>query len=295
MHQRAEPRIGLECLAAVTDLLRRVRLAHPTAGLYETGDLHWWWSQRHRITDDIAQLVWFDEAGQPEAAAVLTEWADRIQFDPILLPGASPDLVEHVVETGLAHASDAGFDVLSLEVDPDDAVLRRALFAHGFAVDEEGLVEAWLDADARPAVSPPAEGYRSTDRLSSTGRPHHMINAARGLTDPEPRLRQTSLYRPDLDLVVYDADGDVAAYGLFWYDPVTGCGLVEPMRTNDDHQRRGLARHVLTAGVERLAAAGARRIKICYEPDNPASGHLYRSAGFQPFRQTEILTIDRTV
>ena len=49
------------------------------------------------------------------------------------------------------------------------------------------------------------------------------------------------------------ADGGVAAYGLFWFDPATATGLVEPMRTEDDHQRRGLARHVLTAGVDLLA------------------------------------------
>jgi ribosomal protein S18 acetylase RimI-like enzyme len=104
--------------------------------------------------------------------------------------------------------------------------------------------------------------------------------------DLEARLRQTSLYRPDLDLVVYDGHDDVAAYGLFWYDPETATGLVEPMRTEDDHQRRGLARHVLTSGIDRLAAAGARRIKICFEPDNPASSHLYLSVGFEPDRQT---------
>jgi RimJ/RimL family protein N-acetyltransferase len=104
------------------------------------------------------------------------------------------------------------------------------------------------------------------------------------------RLGETSLYRPDLDLVVYDSSDDVAAYGLFWYDPVTGTGLVEPMRTEADHQRRGLARHVLTTGLQRLVDAGAERIKICYEPDNPASGSLYLSVGFVADRQTVVFS-----
>jgi RimJ/RimL family protein N-acetyltransferase len=89
---------------------------------------------------------------------------------------------------------------------------------------------------------------------------------------------------------VHDSREGVAAYGLFWYDPETATGLVEPMRTEDDHQRRGLARHILTTGIDLLAEAGAERIKICYEPDNPASKNLYLSAGFEPDRQTVVFS-----
>jgi RimJ/RimL family protein N-acetyltransferase len=60
------------------------------------------------------------------------------------------------------------------------------------------------------------------------------------------------------------------------------------MRTEDDHQGRGLARHVLTAGIDRLARAGATRIKICFEPDNAASRRLYASVGFEPNRANDI-------
>ncbi len=88
--------------------------------------------------------------------------------------------------------------------------------------------------------------------------------------------------------MVHDSRDRVAAYGLFWYDPETATGLVEPMRTEDDHQRRGLARHILTTGIDLLAEAGAERIKICFEPDNPASRSLYLSVGFQPDRHTVV-------
>jgi predicted N-acetyltransferase YhbS len=163
------------------------------------------------------------------------------------------------------------------------------LFDHGFSIKEEGAVEAWLPADARPEISPLTEGYRLSTRADPIQGPHHMTISGRNHPDLEERLLQTSLYRPDLDLVVHDAHNNVAAYGLFWYDPVTATGLVEPMRTEDDHQRRGLARHVLTAGVDLLAGAGADRIKIVYQPGNPASGHLYRTVGFEPHRSTDVL------
>jgi len=125
-------------------------------------------------------------------------------------------------------------------------------------------------------------------RVETRHRPHHMISPKRNHPDHESRLGQTSLYRADLDLVVHDSRDEVAAYGLFWYDPETAMGLVEPMRTEDHHQRRGLARHILTTGVDLLALAGATSIKICFEPDNPASAGLYLSVGFQPGRHTVV-------
>lgn len=279
--------VGLDYLEAVTALMQRVRTAHPTAGLYEAADFQWWWA-RERSTDTLPQLLWFDDLDRPVAAVIATAWRDRISLDPIVLPDATDDVVAEVMEHGLDHVTASGFDAISLEVDPADTVLSSVLVGHGLEIDEDGLVENWLDADSRPVVSPLHEGYRLSTRLETSDRPHHMINADRNHPDVESRLRQTSLYRADLDLVVHDRAGDVAAYGLFWYDPVSNTGLVEPMRTEDDHQRRGLARHVLTAGLDRLAAAGAERIKICFQPDNPASRHLYPSVGFVPDRQTVV-------
>jgi len=284
---REEHRVGLHCLEAATTLLRRVRGAHPTKGLYEAADLQWWW-RNPRSTDDLGQLFWFDRLGRPEAAVIATEWSHGVSLVPIVMPDSTPDWVQHVIERGLAHAGQSGFEAVELEVDRADDVTREVLSGHGFTVKEAGVVETWLAADARPEISPLHKDYRLSHRLDTMGRPHHMINPSRNHPDVEERLRQTSLYRPDLDLVVYDSSDGVAAYGLFWYDPETATGLVEPMRTEDDHQRRGLARHVLTTGIDLLADAGAERIKICFEPDNLASKGLYLSVGFEPVKQTDV-------
>lgn len=285
---REEHRIGLRYLEDVTLLLQRIRAAHPTTGLYEAADLQWWWAQRKRTTDELAQLFWFDHLGLPQAAVIATDMGNEVQLDPIVMPDASPDWIARVMERGLAHAVEAGFEAVSLEVDRADEVLRQVMIGHGFAIKEGGLVETWLNADTRPKVSPLHDGYRLSSRLDTMQRAHHMIK--RNGPDVEARLRQTSLYRPELDLVASDSSDSVAAYGLFWYDPATATGLVEPMRTEDDHQRRGLARHILTTGIDLLAKAGAERIKICYEPNNPASSHLYLSVGFEPDRETILFT-----
>jgi predicted N-acetyltransferase YhbS len=94
----------------------------------------------------------------------------------------------------------------------------------------------------------------------------------------EPRLRQCSLYDPTLDLAVEDAAGRVAGYALFWFDHTTLVGLLEPMRVEDEYQRRGLARMLLTNGLDRLARKGARRLKVGFETD--ATRILYLGVGF---------------
>ena len=133
-----------------------------------------------------------------------------------------------------------------------------------------------------------AAASTTSSKLATMLRPHHMIHLSG--PDVETRLRQTSLYRPDLDLLILDSRDRVAAYGLFWFDPETATGLVEPMRTEGDHQRRGLARHLLTAGIDLLAEAGAVRIKIVFKPDNPAARGLYLGVGFEPVKQTAVLS-----
>lgn len=276
---------GLQYLEAVTTLLQTARAWHPTAGLYEAADLQWWWRMA-RPTDAVEQLFWFDHLGQPEAAVVLTQWPDRVALDPLVMPDVPTDWLEHVVRKGLAHARALGYTDLSLEIDSDD-IARQEIFAgHGFTRVDEGVVEAWIAADARPTISPLAAGYRLADRGDTPTTPHHMVG--RNGPDVEQRLRQTSLYRPDLDLMVLDGHDRPAAYGLCWYDPTTATGLVEPMRTEDAQQRRGLARHVLAAGLDRLAQAGAQRIKICFEQDNPAARDLYLGVGFQQVARTDM-------
>ncbi|MEY2416887.1 MAG: hypothetical protein QOH53_2221, partial [Ilumatobacteraceae bacterium] len=167
--------------------------------------------------------------------------------------------------------------------DDDEATIALALQA-GFIADDDVYVSCWLDAADRPQISGLAPGYRLLSRADAATSAHHMIK--RNGEHVAQRLSECSLYNPSLDLFVEALDGSVAAYGLFWPDPVTGVGLVEPMRTEDAHQNLGLARHILTAGIERLATFGCQQMRITYSDDNPVSRHIYRSAGFQPVSTT---------
>ena len=50
------------------------------------------------------------------------------------------------------------------------------------------------------------------------------------------------------------------------------------MRVEDEYHRRGLARMVLTDGLDRLARKGASRLKVGFETD--AARSLYLGSGF---------------
>src|SRR6266536_3343846 len=135
---REEHRVGLDYLEDVTVLLQRIRSAHPTAGLYEAADLQWWW-RTPRSTDSLPQLFWFDHLGRPEAAVIATDGFEpgltgvsEPALDPFVMPDTTPGWVAHVIERGLAHASESGFEAVGLEVDRADDVLREVLVGHGF-------------------------------------------------------------------------------------------------------------------------------------------------------------------
>jgi GNAT superfamily N-acetyltransferase len=262
---------GLERLQATTAVLRRARQADPLGGMWEAADVQWWWG-RPRATDELALPVWFDEIG-PVAAAGLTAEDVTWQADAFAVPSVV-DQAEVWAATLDATAAHWG-GPLELLVCGEDAPLAGLALQSGFAMTDELSGTAWMDAEARPPVRP-VDGFAIVDRLTGAGRPHPMI--ARNGERIEQRLRQCSLYDPTLDLAVEDADGRVAGYALFWSDPTTLVGLLEPMRVHDDYRRRGLARLLLAAGLDRLAGKGARRLKVGFETD--AARSLYLGAGF---------------
>ena len=265
---------GLEYVALATALLQRARLADPDAGLWEAADLQWWWRTPRR-SDSIDHLFWLDAAG-PVAGVVLTDWGRRWGLDPILVSGISPVPLPTVLERGLDAVDALALEEVDALARDDDVELQDLLAAAGFtATDHSGI--SWMDAADRPEPSALPEGFRVVDRTEATTKPHPMRR--RSGVEVETRFRQCSLYDPALDLAVEDAEGCTAGYALFWFDPVTRVGLLEPMRVEDEYQRRGLARAMLTEGLDRLARRGARRLKVGYATD--AARRLYVGAGFR--------------
>ena len=265
---------GLEYLALATSLLQRARLAHADAGVWEAADLQWWWSTP-RASDTIDQVFWIDDEG-PVAGVVLTDWGRAWGCDLIVVPGATAVPLSTLWGRAVEEIEALGLEEVEVLVDDHDAELIGVIAGTGLVADEQSGT-TWMGAENLAAGVPLPEGFALVDRAEETSKPHPMRR--RNGDEVEARLRQCSLYDPALDLAVSAADDQVAGYALFWFDPVTKVGVVEPMRVEDEYQRRGLARAMLAAGLDRLVARGAQRLKVGYSTD--AARALYVGAGFR--------------
>ena len=94
------------------------------------------------------------------------------------------------------------------------------------------------------------------------------------------RFMDSPGYPDCLDLVAVAPDGGIAAFAVFWPDAATSTTQLEPAGTHPEHQRLGLGRAVVTAGLQLMAAAGLRLARVCTEQDRPAAPQLYARCGF---------------
>ena len=224
---------------------------------------------------DVEQIFWTDADG-PVGAVLATEFRGTWQCSHPSSPRVRQSRRRSCGSGRSSRLASLGPRLLRGAGPRRPPDLVAFLRASGFVAGEPSAI-AWLDARDRPAVTAPAEGFVLTDRAARAGTPHPM--RGRNGDAVEDRLRQCSLYDPALDLAVEAPDGTVAGYSLYWFDPVTRVGLLEPMRVNDEYQRRGLARAMLTAGLDRLAQRGATRLKVGYSTD--IAGALYAGSGFR--------------
>lgn len=266
---------GLEALTLATALLQRVRRADPQAGLWEAADVQWWWRSPRR-SDEVDKLFWIDEEG-PVAGVLLTSWTDDDwQCDPVIVPGAAGPKPGVVWRRAMEHAAKHSADGFDIPVSDDDRAFTELAQRSGLTAGHRDST-AWMDVADRPDVPALPEEFVLTDRTQRRDAPHPMRHRNGGRV--AQRLGQCPLYDPALDLAVETTDGRVAGYSLYWFDPTTKVGLVEPVRVEGEFQRRGLARAMLAAGIDRLAMSGAQRVKISFETD--AAAAVYQGVGFR--------------
>jgi mycothiol synthase len=91
-------------------------------------------------------------------------------------------------------------------------------------------------------------------------------------------------YRPELDLVAVDQQGNLAGFCICWFTPHgpgrLPSGQIEPLGVRADLRNAGVARALMAEGVKRMIGMGAQQIFVETDNYRGAAFNLYTSAGF---------------
>jgi predicted N-acetyltransferase YhbS len=71
------------------------------------------------------------------------------------------------------------------------------------------------------------------------------------------RMQRSPHFRRDLNVVVEDEAGGYVSYAGVWVDPINRVTMIEPVATDPDHRRRGLASAAIVEALRRAQAEGA--------------------------------------
>lgn len=176
----------------------------------------------------------------------------------------------------------------------DQRAVIAALEAAGFESQADGA-DAWsmvlmrhAPDSPRPAAPPPGFTLRPLRGQSEVGAYvdlHRRVFNSDSMTEGwrAAVLRQPG-YDADLDLVITDPDGELAAFCIAWlgstgWDNRPG-GQIEPLGVAERYRRQGLGRAIADECVRRLYAKGAQDVYVETDSDRDAALALYEAVGF---------------
>ena len=256
------------------------------------GDLAWWtaqggpdadWAARIRIWERGAAVVgwgWFKPPGD-------LDWFTADGLTPTEESDLRADILDwHEARARETRAPDATGPIelaaWAGEGWSEEAILRD----RGWTSTETALSQYVqpLDLELDPPRVP--DGHvlrhvRGPEEFPARVEAHRAAFAPSRMTVEKYALLPTlAPYRLEHDLVVEAPDGSIAAFTICWIDADGSIGEFEPVGTHPDHQRRGLGRVIMRAGLRLMREAGVRDALVFSDLSNAASEALYRSAGF---------------
>ncbi|HLO16553.1 MAG TPA: GNAT family N-acetyltransferase [Anaerolineales bacterium] len=100
-------------------------------------------------------------------------------------------------------------------------------------------------------------------------------------TENRLAIMNTSEYDPSLDLIVIAPDGAIVANCICLVNPQEKSGSTDPVAAHPRYQNMGLARALLTTGMELLKAHGMLSARLGTSDDNIAMQRAAEAVGFK--------------
>jgi ribosomal protein S18 acetylase RimI-like enzyme len=244
------------------------------------GDVAWMRFQHAGREGEWRFRIW-EEEGEPVAWAWIRRPATLgHEIHPRHRGGALHDELLDWFETA---AEDDELRVSSLTTDPERLAFLRA---RGYEIEPAARAFAYHLRELGDLPDPVLpDGYRlrtvEPADLEARVELHRVVWAPSRVTlESFLKLQTVWPYRPDLDCVVEAPDGSLVAYCLAWLDDANRVGELEPVGTDPDYRRRGLASAVCLFALNRLKEEGAT-LGIVYSIAGSEATALYESIGLR--------------
>lgn len=268
---------GDNFIQRATHFMVQARQQDPLGGMWDAGDLNWWF----RFEDfDSEDNQWFWISEKTLGITLIAGTALDYEFLPEL---GENKLVQAMFRKALARVLELSHLTKSESV----VLLRESHRALRAIAETEGyrasgrvykMAARELDASLHAPFLPDGYAVRHLEASDLSGGGTPVLHLTR---EAYERVARTPLYRQDMHLVVVSSRGRVAAECMCWLDEANAIGVIEPVRTHDDFQKRGLGRALLLEACRRMVTEGMRLAKTTYDPSSYAASKLYASVGFR--------------
>ena len=278
----------------IRNFLRRVHLLNGRRQFsWHVARLDYWrWHliDNCQICEPLESVIYLWETGEGQIASVLhaqSRGEAFLQVDPRL---RTPELEEEMLEVAEEHFVHPEKQKLWVLAHAGDELRQSLLTRRGFTkVVRPNAVEHQhrrsLDGPVPEVQATPGYTIRSLGEFEEL--PSRSWASWRAFHPDEPdenyegwdwylNIQRQPLYRRDLDIVAVAPNGEIAAFCTIWYDDFTRTAIYEPVGTVPEHQRKGLARAILTEGLHRLKRMGA--VTAFVDGYSQAANALYDSA-----------------
>lgn len=261
---------------------------------------YWCWHINENIFHfnlGAAVFIWENEEGK--IVAVLNPEGSGDAFLQIHPDYKSRELeieMISIAETQFAATQPDGSQELVIWVNQFDQQRQDLLSRRGYLKQDEPEYQRHRNmAQPIPEISLPA-GYSLKNIDSEEDLPARAWVSWKAFHSNEPdenyygwqwykNVQKAPLYRSDLDLVAVAPSGAYAAFVTVWYDEGTRTATLDPVGTNPDYQRKGLAKALITEGLRRVKNLGATLCTVGSFSEE--AGALYASLGFTEFELCE--------
>ena len=277
----------LKHLKALYRFLGEARQGIANCHYLHCGDLCW--QLFHMLSDfspsDLIR-IWEDEQG--ELVGFVLVYPPFGMFDIQVHPTyRQRELEVEMLEWAQAQITQLSAEVDSLYslVNETDTLRMSLLEARGYQPMSDWVYmqrSLTMPIDTSPAISPFRIGDLTEVDVAARAQALASVFGAQ----PEPAKYQVFVsapgYDPTLDVVIVDANEQVAAFALCWTDMVSKVGQFEPVGTVPAFRRQKLGILTLLEGMRRLHERGMQQVIVIVEASEEPAVKLYTSVGLIP-------------